>query len=177
MDGEGARGISEDRQSAIIGRRLPDAHGRAFGQAGPGDCVGVRLHRIQRTPCSSARSRLGEQRCAHVAGLARILSQQPLHGGGHVSRCATRSTVAWAAHWCNRSSRMKSSQQSTDTVQMEYGMQEVRCSSCNRKLAMGIFQKLSIKCPRCGTLNSLRVESPQHECHRAPVNLDERQSP
>ncbi|MGE8405069.1 MAG: Com family DNA-binding transcriptional regulator [Delftia tsuruhatensis] len=72
---------------------------------------------------------------------------------------------------------MKPSQQSTDTVQMEYGMQEVRCSSCNRKLAMGIFQKLSIKCPRCGTLNSLRVESPQYECHRAPVNLDERQSP
>lgn len=72
MDGKDARGISEDRQSAIIGRRLSDAHGRAFGQAGRGDCVGVRLHRTQRTPCSSARSRLGNSvapRCGSRAHL------------------------------------------------------------------------------------------------------------
>ncbi|WP_341465544.1 Com family DNA-binding transcriptional regulator [Delftia acidovorans] len=47
-------------------------------------------------------------------------------------------------------------------------MQEMRCSSCNRKLAVGVFQQLNIKCPRCGTLNSLRVENPKPECHRAP---------
>ena len=47
--------------------------------------------------------------------------------------------------------------------------QEVRCANCNRKLAMGVFQLLNIKCPRCGTLNSLRVqENPVPECHRAP---------
>nr|WP_280191174.1 Com family DNA-binding transcriptional regulator [Delftia sp. PS-11]KAJ8743672.1 Com family DNA-binding transcriptional regulator [Delftia sp. PS-11] len=57
-------------------------------------------------------------------------------------------------------------------------MQEVRCASCNRKLAVGVFQQLNIKCPRCGTLNSLRVENPKTpECHRAPVNSTERQSP
>ncbi|WP_318773081.1 MULTISPECIES: Com family DNA-binding transcriptional regulator [Delftia] len=49
-------------------------------------------------------------------------------------------------------------------------MQEVRCASCNRKLAMGVFQQLSIKCPRCGTLNSLRAHmSPEPECLRAPL--------
>ncbi|MBO9680922.1 MAG: Com family DNA-binding transcriptional regulator [Acidovorax sp.] len=47
-------------------------------------------------------------------------------------------------------------------------MQEVRCASCNRKLAEGLFQQLHIKCPRCGTLNSLRAPSPPSECRRAP---------
>ncbi|AEF91563.1 Mu-like prophage protein Com [Delftia sp. Cs1-4] len=47
-------------------------------------------------------------------------------------------------------------------------MQEMRCASCNRKLAAGVFQHLNIKCPRCGTMNSLRVENPKPECHRAP---------
>ncbi|MBV7457343.1 Com family DNA-binding transcriptional regulator [Acidovorax sp. sif1233] len=55
-------------------------------------------------------------------------------------------------------------------------MQEVRCASCNRKLAEGLFQQLNIKCPRCGTLNSMRVENPspsrvensEPECQRAP---------
>ncbi|MBJ2144688.1 Com family DNA-binding transcriptional regulator [Delftia acidovorans] len=56
-------------------------------------------------------------------------------------------------------------------------MQEMRCASCNRKLAVGLFQQLNIKCPRCGTLNSLRVENPKPECHRAPVKTTERQSP
>jgi phage FluMu protein Com len=47
--------------------------------------------------------------------------------------------------------------------------QEVRCANCNRKLAMGVFQLLNIKCPRCGTLNSLRVQAnPPPECRRAP---------
>ncbi|MDR3017411.1 MAG: Com family DNA-binding transcriptional regulator [Delftia acidovorans] len=56
-------------------------------------------------------------------------------------------------------------------------MQEVRCASCNRKLAMGVFLQLSIKCPRCGTLNSLRADqSPPSECHRAPSCHQERPS-
>ncbi|WP_318652150.1 Com family DNA-binding transcriptional regulator [Delftia sp. DLF01] len=60
---------------------------------------------------------------------------------------------------------------------MDQAMQEVRCASCNRKLAMGIFLQLSIKCPRCGTLNSLRVDqSPPFECHRAPSCHQERSS-
>ena len=46
-------------------------------------------------------------------------------------------------------------------------MQEFRCGKCNRKLGMGIYTKLAIKCPRCGALNVLRAESPAPECHRA----------
>ncbi|MFE1572299.1 Com family DNA-binding transcriptional regulator [Comamonas odontotermitis] len=42
-------------------------------------------------------------------------------------------------------------------------MQEIRCGSCGRKLGEGIFQILSIKCPRCGTINSLRALSPTPE--------------
>lgn len=37
---------------------------------------------------------------------------------------------------------------------------EIRCSHCNRKLADAVFTFIEIKCPRCATLNSLRVENP-----------------
>lgn len=37
---------------------------------------------------------------------------------------------------------------------------EIRCSHCNRKLASAVFTFIEIKCPRCATLNSLRVENP-----------------
>ncbi|WP_429016037.1 Com family DNA-binding transcriptional regulator [Comamonas sp. 4034] len=50
-------------------------------------------------------------------------------------------------------------------------MQEVRCANCKRKLAVGVFQQLEIKCPRCGTLNSLRVEHPYAERPGAPFSL------
>ncbi|UCV00713.1 Com family DNA-binding transcriptional regulator [Acidovorax radicis] len=35
-------------------------------------------------------------------------------------------------------------------------MNEIRCGSCRRKLGEGIFAQLSIKCPRCGTLNQFQ---------------------
>ncbi|WP_434777706.1 Com family DNA-binding transcriptional regulator [Neisseria sp. Ec49-e6-T10] len=35
---------------------------------------------------------------------------------------------------------------------MEY--KEIRCISCNRKLAVGAYIKLVIKCPRCKALNN-----------------------
>ncbi|MFV4205473.1 Com family DNA-binding transcriptional regulator, partial [Mycobacterium tuberculosis] len=44
---------------------------------------------------------------------------------------------------------------------------EVRCGHCSKKLAVAIFVRLDIKCPRCGTLNVLRAESPSPERHRA----------
>ncbi|WP_432745753.1 Com family DNA-binding transcriptional regulator [Methylobacter sp. G7] len=47
-------------------------------------------------------------------------------------------------------------------------MNDIRCGACSKKLGMGIYQTLQIKCPRCNTLNFLRAESPKpehHECH------------
>nr|WP_312231686.1 Com family DNA-binding transcriptional regulator [Pseudomonas sp.] len=39
-------------------------------------------------------------------------------------------------------------------------LKECRCGSCKRLLArVGVFTKLEIKCPRCGTLNHLKTES------------------
>jgi phage FluMu protein Com len=38
-------------------------------------------------------------------------------------------------------------------------MEEIRCGSCSRKLAMGEYAELQIKCPRCGTLNHLKAAS------------------
>ncbi len=39
-------------------------------------------------------------------------------------------------------------------------MQEVRCGSCQRKLAEADFMRLKIKCPRCGTMNDVRAIAP-----------------
>nr|WP_314710664.1 Com family DNA-binding transcriptional regulator [uncultured Comamonas sp.] len=38
-------------------------------------------------------------------------------------------------------------------------MEEIRCGSCNRKLAEGEYTRLAIKCPRCGALNQLSAPS------------------
>ncbi|MEO6917551.1 MAG: Com family DNA-binding transcriptional regulator [Collimonas sp.] len=46
-------------------------------------------------------------------------------------------------------------------------MQEIRCGSCHKKLGVGDFRHLCIKCPRCGTINDLRAESSLPECRRA----------
>ncbi|MEO6919582.1 MAG: Com family DNA-binding transcriptional regulator [Collimonas sp.] len=46
-------------------------------------------------------------------------------------------------------------------------MQEIRCGNCSRKLGEGEYIALSIKCPRCGTLNHLRATRPVPACHRA----------
>lgn len=35
-------------------------------------------------------------------------------------------------------------------------MEEIRCGACGRKLGEGIFARLAIKCPRCGTLNQFQ---------------------
>ncbi|MGT2495027.1 Com family DNA-binding transcriptional regulator [Cupriavidus basilensis] len=51
-------------------------------------------------------------------------------------------------------------------------MQEIRCGSCNRKLGAGEYSRLAIKCPRCGTMNVLRAESPAPESQRASHNGD-----
>ncbi len=40
-------------------------------------------------------------------------------------------------------------------------MQTIRCAHCNRKLAEAIYLCLSIKCPRCGALNTLKAGEPQ----------------
>lgn len=42
-------------------------------------------------------------------------------------------------------------------------MEIVRCGKCGRKLAEADYVSLSIKCPRCGTLNLMRAERPQPE--------------
>jgi len=44
-------------------------------------------------------------------------------------------------------------------------MQEIRCGACGRKLGVGIFIELQIKCARCKTMNFLRVTNPLPE-HR-----------
>ena len=48
-------------------------------------------------------------------------------------------------------------------------MQEIRCGECGKKLAMALYTKLSIKCPRCKRFNEyeLRAMSSEAECHRA----------
>ncbi|QNK71458.1 Com family DNA-binding transcriptional regulator [Variovorax sp. PAMC26660] len=42
-------------------------------------------------------------------------------------------------------------------------MEEIRCGACRRKLGMGQFTCLLIKCPRCGAMNTLRAASPTPE--------------
>lgn len=44
---------------------------------------------------------------------------------------------------------------------------EVRCGHCRRLLAKGEALDLTIKCPRCGTLNHVRGMSPDAEGPRA----------
>ncbi|WP_309822278.1 Com family DNA-binding transcriptional regulator [Acidovorax delafieldii] len=47
-------------------------------------------------------------------------------------------------------------------------MEEIRCGHCGRKLAEAVFEQISIKCPRCGTMNHLRALSPSRERLGAP---------
>lgn len=47
-------------------------------------------------------------------------------------------------------------------------LEDIRCGHCARKLAEGRYIELSIKCPRCGTLNHFRAESPLSERLGAP---------
>ena len=40
---------------------------------------------------------------------------------------------------------------------------EIRCGRCNKMLAKGTALELSIKCPRCGTINHVRAARPGSE--------------
>ncbi|MGV0998277.1 MAG: Com family DNA-binding transcriptional regulator [Fluviibacter sp.] len=37
-------------------------------------------------------------------------------------------------------------------------METIRCTHCNKKLAEATYTQLSIKCPRCGTINQKALE-------------------
>jgi phage FluMu protein Com len=41
-------------------------------------------------------------------------------------------------------------------------MDDIRCGQCAKKLAVGQYVQLQIKCPRCGTLNSYSTPSATH---------------
>ncbi|WP_415798283.1 Com family DNA-binding transcriptional regulator [Comamonas aquatilis] len=65
-------------------------------------------------------------------------------------------------------------------------MDEIRCGNCRKKLGEGVFQRLNIKCPRCGAFNQLSAKSAELEPQRGPkaeINdkpnrpLDRRQTP
>lgn len=42
---------------------------------------------------------------------------------------------------------------------MQEKLEEIRCGSCTRKLGMGCYTRLEIKCPRCGAMNLLRASA------------------
>ena len=57
---------------------------------------------------------------------------------------------------------------------------EIRCGHCNKMLAKGTALDLSIKYPRCGTINTMRAMRPgsePHDGHRSLNNeeIDRRQ--
>ncbi|WP_082366630.1 Com family DNA-binding transcriptional regulator [Paenacidovorax caeni] len=47
-------------------------------------------------------------------------------------------------------------------------MEEIRCGACGRKLGEGIFARLAIKCPRCGTLNQFQSATSASLSERQP---------
>ncbi|MFZ5582022.1 Com family DNA-binding transcriptional regulator [Azospira sp. APE16] len=47
-------------------------------------------------------------------------------------------------------------------------MKEIRCSSCNKKLAEADYRRLAIKCPRCGVMNDLKATEPPDPAPSAP---------
>lgn len=50
---------------------------------------------------------------------------------------------------------------------------EIRCGECNRKLGEGTYLVLSIKCPRCSTLNQFRASTHiQHATERPTPKKD-----
>ncbi|WP_435626995.1 Com family DNA-binding transcriptional regulator [Candidatus Ferrigenium straubiae] len=51
-------------------------------------------------------------------------------------------------------------------------METIRCGKCSKLLAKASYSKLEIKCPRCGTLNQLRAESPKPERHGASIRKE-----
>lgn len=51
-------------------------------------------------------------------------------------------------------------------------MEEIRCGQCNKKLAEGLYIRLNIKCPRCGTLNQMSAKSAAVERHGASTKKE-----
>jgi phage FluMu protein Com len=49
-------------------------------------------------------------------------------------------------------------------------MQVVRCGQCSKKLAEAVYTFLSIKCPRCRTLNHLKATELPISATRSPDN-------
>ncbi len=47
-------------------------------------------------------------------------------------------------------------------------METIRCGHCHKKLAEALYIRLSIKCPRCGTLNLLKAAEPPNCAPGAP---------
>ncbi len=57
-------------------------------------------------------------------------------------------------------------------------METIRCGSCRKLLAKALFTQIEIKCPRCGTYNSLRAgSSSSPERPRASLENEERSCP
>jgi phage FluMu protein Com len=57
-------------------------------------------------------------------------------------------------------------------------MEIIRCGSCNKKLAEASYNAISIKCPRCGTINNHKkapelptsaTRSPEEANHEKPL--------
>lgn len=42
-------------------------------------------------------------------------------------------------------------------------MNEIRCGQCGKKLAEGVYTKLTIKCARCSTLNHFKEGHEPHQ--------------
>ena len=51
---------------------------------------------------------------------------------------------------------------------------EIRCGVCNKMLAKGMALDLTIKCPRCGTMNHVRDAIPGSESPAGHRSFDER---
>lgn len=50
-------------------------------------------------------------------------------------------------------------------------MKFIQCQNCDRKLLkIGKFDELSIKCPRCKTINHLSVTNAKPEVHETPTS-------
>ena len=49
--------------------------------------------------------------------------------------------------------------------------QDIRCGNCHKKLGFGQAEYLQIKCPRCGTMNTLRATSTQPERQERPAKV------
>ncbi|WP_423708685.1 Com family DNA-binding transcriptional regulator [Undibacterium sp. WLX3042] len=50
-------------------------------------------------------------------------------------------------------------------------MQDIRCGNCHKKLGIGKFSRIIIKCPRCKVINQLSAESADPEQPRAPIGV------